>query len=282
MKTPRFHSAAIVRAAQGALVFVGLLVARAAMCAPILPDFGAATFDPNQSVDASYFPMTATGTLVYAATEDGQPIDAKFEHTNQGLGPILDGVQTYIQRDRDFEDGLLVEDTRDYFAQDTDGNVWYFGEDSTVYSYDSQGNVTATETTGWHAGENGASPGFIMPVDQTLDFNYYQEFAQNDDAVDQAMTYALLDSLTVDGVTYENVLRVLETTDLEHGDREFKYYAPGVGLIFVEEGLDENLRNPETVYSLQVSAVPEPATFGALMVGLTVLGALRRRRWAAR
>jgi hypothetical protein len=255
-----------------------LLLADVASGTPVLPDLNSAMFDPNQAIDSAYFPVPTGSHLVYTATENGEPIDARFEHTNQGLGPIIHGVQTYAQRDQDFEDGLLIEDTLDYFAQDTDGNVWYFGEDSTVYTYDDEGNVVDTETSGWRAGVNDALPGFIMPIDQTIGFNYYQEFAQQDEALDNATTQALLDSLTVDGVTYENVLQVLEANELEPGDLEFKYYAPGVGLILVEEGLDENLSNPETVYSLQVSAVPEPATLGTLLFGLVTLGAMRRRR----
>jgi hypothetical protein len=210
---------------------------------------------------------------------DGEPIDTYFEHTNQGLGPVLLGVQTFVQRDREFEDGLLVEDTFDYFAQDTDGNVWYFGEDSTAYEYDDEGNLIDTDTSGsWHAGVNDALPGFIMPVDLETGFNYYQEFAPDDEALDQATTYALLASLTTDSGTYENVLQVLETTELEPDEFEFKYYAPGIGLILVEEGLDENLENPETVFTLQPRAAPEPTTLGTLFLGFAMLGAIRLRR----
>jgi len=268
-----------IRTAAAALAAAGLLAAGLAMSAPVLPDFDSATFDPNQP-DATYFPMTEASTLTYTASQDGQPIDSYFEHTNQGAGPIINGVQTFVQRDREFEDGLLIEDTLDYFAQDTNGNVWYFGEDSTAYTYDDDGNLIDTDRSGsWRAGVNEALPGFIMPVDLTLDFNYYQEFAPNDEAVDQATTYALLDSLTVNGVTYEDVLQVLETTELEPDEFEFKFYAPGVGLIMVEEDLDENLSNPETVFALEPPvAAPEPATLGILMLGVVTLGAPRRRK----
>jgi len=256
-----------------------LLIASVAAGAPVLPDFDSATFDPNQPIDNPYFPMTGSSTLRYTGSEDGEPIDTYFEHTNQGLGPVLLGVQTFVQRDREFEDGLLVEDTFDYFAQDTDGNVWYFGEDSTAYEYDDEGNLIDTDTSGsWHAGVNDALPGFIMPVDLETGFNYYQEFAPDDEAVDQGTTYALLASLTTDSGTYENVLQVLETTELEPDEFEFKYYAPGVGLILVEEDLDENLENPGTVFTLQPQAAPEPTTLGTLLLGFAMLGAVRLRR----
>jgi hypothetical protein len=260
------------------LGLIVILIADVAAAAPVLPDFDAATFDPNQPIDNPYFPMPG-GTLVYTGSEDDEPIDARFEFTNAGLGPLVLGVQTFSLHDQEYEDGLLIEDTLDFFAQDTDGNVWYFGEDSTAFEYDDEGNLIDTDTSGsWLAGENDALPGFIMPVDLEPGFNYYQEFAEEDAALDQATTYALLDELTVNGVTYEDVLQVLETTELEPDEFEFKYYAPGIGLIFVEEDLDENLENPETTFGLQPTAVPEPASIGMLALGLMLLGALRMRR----
>jgi hypothetical protein len=97
----------------------------------------------------------------------------------------------------------------------------------------------------------------------------------------------------VRGVTYRNVRQVLETNPLEPGSREFKYYAPGVGLIRIEEGLDRNLGNPELVFNLVPGArrgaaaaaaappvtapVPLPAPLGLLLVGLAALAGVRRR-----
>src|SRR5262245_43703144 len=111
------------------LGLIVLLVADIALGDTVLPDFDAATFDSSQPIDNPYFPMPEGATLVYTGSEDGEPIDARFEHANEGLGPVIFGVQTFVQHDREYEDGLLIEDTFDYFAQDTDGNVWYFGED---------------------------------------------------------------------------------------------------------------------------------------------------------
>ena len=99
----------------------------------VLPVFDPSQFDPGQQIDNLYFPMTDTRTYVYTGRDADGPVDERFEHTNTGPGPVIAGVQTSIQQDLEFEDGLLVEKTFDYFALDTLGNVWYLGEDVTTY-----------------------------------------------------------------------------------------------------------------------------------------------------
>ena len=248
----------------------------------ILPDFSTAQFDPAQPINNPYFPMTDSRTYVYSGSDEDGPVDERFEHTNTGLGPVIAGVQTSIQQDLEFEDGLLVEKTFDYFAQDTLGNVWYLGEDVTKFEYDEDGNLIGTTTEGaWRAGVNGADPGFIMPADLVIGFNYFQEHAELDDAMDQGTIFAFIDELVLDIGTFQNVLQILETTELEPDAREFKYYAPGVGLILVEEDLDEDFENPELTFALtQIRSVPEPGTAGLMLLGLFVGASaplLRRR-----
>jgi hypothetical protein len=235
----------------------------------VLPVFDPSQFDPAQPIDNLYFPMTDPRTYVYSGRDADGPVDERFEHTNIGPGPVIAGVQTFIQQDLEFEDGLLVEKTFDFFAQDTLGNVWYLGEDVTTFEYDEHGNLIDTNTEGaWRAGENGAEPGFIMPAELTEGFNYFQEHASADEALDQGTIFvAFIDEFG----TFENVLQILETTDLEPDEREFKYYAPGVGLILVEENLDEEFANPELVFELtDIRSVPAPGTAGLLLLGLLV------------
>ena len=51
----------------------------------------------------------------------------------------------------------LVEDTFDWYSQDTDGNVWFLGEFSTAFEYDDDGNLIGTNHDGsWETGVNGA------------------------------------------------------------------------------------------------------------------------------
>ena len=113
-----------------------------------------------------------------------------------------------------------------------------------------------------------------------LGFKYYQEFAPEDEALDKGETFAILDELRVGSTTYRDVLQVLETTDVEPDSREFKYYAPAVGLIRVEEGLDANLANPELTFN-RVEAAPIPLPPGLFLIGTGLVGLLalgRRQR----
>jgi hypothetical protein len=230
-----------------AFTALGLAIAQPAAAETVLPTCNAANFTGNPVVNNSYFPVVEGQVRTYV----GAPADEQFIFTGLGAGPTILGIKTFTLRDRAFEGGLLVEDTFDYYAQDKSGNVWYFGEDVTNYIYDRDGNLTGTNSSSsWRAGVNGALPGYIMPVDQTIGFNYYQEHAPADDALDEGPNFAFLPSFTAGGVTYSNVLQVLETSDLDPKARGFKYYAPGVGLIYEAEGLRPNLKNPRQTFEL--------------------------------
>jgi len=250
------------------------------LAAPILPDFSAATFVPREAVDNPYFPMLGSRVRVFHGQkeEDGELIAEHFELANRGAGPTILGVQTQIQRDLAFEDGLLQERTFDYFAQDTQGNVWYFGEDVTNFHYDEEGNLIGTDSTSaWRAGVNGALPGLIMPTNPMVGFNYYQEFARIDGALDQGRIVSVSQQVSVPAGNFGNLIQVLETTELDPEAKEFKYYAPGVGLVLVEEGLDENFENPDFAVAL-VRLVPEPPAISLAILALGAVLALGNRR----
>src|SRR6188768_61140 len=98
-----------------------------------VPDFDANDFSDSASIDHPYFPLSVGHTLVYfGETEDG---------TETTVVEVLDqtravfGVTTRVVLDRVFADGLLMENTYDWFAQDDSGNVWYMGEETESYDH---------------------------------------------------------------------------------------------------------------------------------------------------
>jgi hypothetical protein len=122
--------------------------------------------------------------------------------------------------------GELTEDTYDWYAQDKEGNVWYFGEDSTEYK-----NGKAVSTAGsWESGVGGALPGIVMPANPVPGPPYRQEYYVGE-AEDWAQVDRLGMSITVPYGSFTGVLRTLEWTPLEPGFYEYKYYAPGVGIV---------------------------------------------------
>jgi hypothetical protein len=146
---------------------------------------------------------------------------------------VVDGIETRVVEERESKGDALVEVSRNYFAISKRTNsVFYFGEDVDIYK---NGKVT-THEGGWLAGVNGARFGLAMPGQPLVGGRYYQEIAPGV-ALDRAQIVSMTGTLKTPAGTFTNVLRVEETTPLERGAREYKLYAPGVGLL-----QDESLR----------------------------------------
>jgi hypothetical protein len=190
---------------------------------------GGAPYDPaidpanfTDEIDNPYFPLVPGTTFVYEGpTADGLEHE-EFAVTHE-TRKIL-GVTCVDVHDQVFIDGELTEDTHDYFAQDQDGNVWYFGENSAEVE---DGLVVSLEGS-WLAGVDGAKPGIVMEaVNRVGDF-YRQEFALAN-AEDLAEVVALHETVTVPYGTFHDCLETRETTPLDVEDVSFKFYCPGVG-----------------------------------------------------
>lgn len=272
----------LARSAAASLTLATLAATLSA--APVLPDFSAAEFDPEEAIDNTYFPAQPGTVYRYSADVEDDEGGSEFLEIEEFVTferETVAGVSAHVVRAREWIYGLLVEDTFDWYAQDTAGNVWYLGEDSTAFEYDDEDNLIGTSKEGsWRAGENGAQAGFIMPADPTVGFNYYQEFAPADGAVDQATVLATDETLTTPLGDFTNVLRTRETSELEPDLFEHKLYAPGIGLVLILEDFDE-LGQAQTVIPLRsVSVIPLPSAGGiGALLGLVLL--TRRQRGAA-
>ncbi len=175
-------------------------------------------------IDNAYLAFTPGKVFTYEGeTEDG--LEQIVVEVTKQTKTIL-GVVTTVVHDQAFLNGELIEDTFDWFAQDIDGNVWYFGEDSKEIQ---DGQVVSTAGS-WEAGVNGAQPGIIMLANPTVGTKYQQELAEGV-AEDMAKVVSLSEEAEVPYGTYEECLQTVEWTPLEPGAREFKFYAPGVGQV---------------------------------------------------
>jgi hypothetical protein len=179
--------------------------------------------DPEEftiEVDNPYLPLVPGRTLTY---QDGNErvVVAVTDSTRTVMG-----VEVRVVRDREYDGDRLIEDTEDWFAQDNDGNVWYFGE-ATAECRD--GTIT-TRAGEWQAGVDGAQPGIVMLAAPRVGDYYRQEFYRGR-AEDMARVRELGATITHDGITYRDVLVTEDFTPLEPGQIEHKMYAPDVGLI---------------------------------------------------
>lgn len=186
----------------------------------------ATAFNPAdfvQIIDNPFFSLQP-GTTFFFENEDGSAGN-EFVVTRQ-TKQIL-GVTCIVVRDTAFEDGEVVEKTADYFAQDKDGNVWYFGEDTKELV---DGEVVSTEGT-WRAGVDGALPGIIMKASPQVGDEYAQETAPGV-AEDRAEVLSLTEMVNVPYANVDQVLQTFDFTPLDPTALEHKFYGPGgVGLL---------------------------------------------------
>ena len=137
------------------------------------------------------------------------------------------GVTTTVVYSEEYLDGELMEYTEDWFAEDQDGNVWYFGEYS--LSWDDE-EEEWTDDGSWEAGVDGAEPGILMYAHPKMGMKYQQEYYEGE-AEDMAMVINLDKTVQVGDVVYEGCLETMDWTPLEPGEREHKFYHPGTGLV---------------------------------------------------
>jgi hypothetical protein len=180
-------------------------------------------------VDNQYFPLEPGTTYTYRGTRDGQPTRTVVTVTDKTI--VIQGVTCTVVHDDLFVAGRLAETTDDYYAQDRQDNVRYFGEDTK--ELDARGNVVSTEGT-WRAGVQGAQSGIIMLGHPRVGQSYREEFFKGH-AEDRAQVLSLSASVTVPFGTFHDVLQTKNTTPLHPDVVENKYYGKDVGLVHEQD-----------------------------------------------
>jgi hypothetical protein len=189
--------------------------------APTCPSFSSSNFHRSTRINNRYFPLIPGDLYTYNGNLKRQPVmDTVYVTHNT---PTVDGVRTVEVRDRVYESGTLAEDTLDWYGQDDQGNVWYFGEFTTQLP-------EGTHTGSWTAGVDGAQPGYIMEAAPRVGDTYCQENAPGI-AEDAAQVLSLTASRSVPYGTFSG--NVLQTKDysLIEPHSEHKFYARGVGML---------------------------------------------------
>ena len=170
----------------------------------------------------SHWPMEPGSKWVYR--EDGQHIEV----TVPGRTKEILGIRATVVHDVVTEDGEVVEDTYDWYAQDKDGNLWYLGEATKEYE---NGKVKTTEGS-WEAGVDGAEAGILLPADPRVGMTYRQEYYKGQ-AEDRGEILSLDEWVEVPFGRFRDVLMTKDYTPLEPDVLEHKFYAKGVGPVLV-------------------------------------------------
>lgn len=178
-------------------------------------------------IDHPYLPKRPGTVWTYEATSDDGEIETITVEVLDEYRIVM-GVETIVVRDTVYGgDGELVEDTFDWFAQDADGNVWYFGEDTTSYD-----EGVASDAGAWEAGVDGALPGIVMPaVPAVSETGYRQEYLAGE-AEDMGQIIAVDGSVGVPAGDYDDVIVTRDWTPLEPDVVEEKTYARDVGFVY--------------------------------------------------
>lgn len=176
--------------------------------------------------------LLTTGRNQYFIMEPGFQLvldgdDTKLHITVLDETKIVDGKVTRVVEEREWKDGKLYEVARNYFAMcEGTNDVFYFGEDVDFYE---NGKVVKHDGS-WLAGKDGNKAGLIMPGTPKVGQKYYQEIAPGV-AMDRAEIISLDETCETPAGTFSKCLKVKEGTALNILETEYKYYAPGIGLI---------------------------------------------------
>lgn len=222
--------------------------------APYDPSFESEDFETSLSfltMPNPYFPMQVGYTWTYGGDEDIM-IEVLPE------SKLIDDVTCFVVRDVVSVDGLLVEDTDDWFAvAKADGSIWYCGEEVKDFEYfegDMPGLPELVAIDGsFKVERDGDRAGIFFPGIANVGDVYRQEFSLGNaedmgEVVSTTYSYgqdAALDELVpevlANALCNNDCVVVAETSPLEPEVFERKYFAPGIGFFLGTSPPDEEV-----------------------------------------
>ena len=184
-----------------------------------------AKLDPSNfttEIDNPYWPMRPGSHWVYRELEDGEA--QRVDVTVTDRTKVLGGITARVVHDQVTRKGQVIEDTFDWYAQDSDGNLWYLGENTKEYE---NGKLKSTEGS-WAYGVDGAQPGVVVPADPKQGMRYREEYYAGH-AEDAAEVLNVGSQVQVPYGRYQDAMVTRNYSSLEPTVEEMKLYAKGVG-----------------------------------------------------
>lgn len=208
------------------LVLYGFAVAVVSSNAAIAAEAYAPAIKPSEftkEVTNPYFNMPVGQKLNYREDTDEGRETTEIWITGETRNIV--GVETTVYFDRVYLDGQLIEETKDYVAQNrVTGDVWYFGE--TVDNYE---NGKFKDHHGsWIAGENGAHPGIWLKANPRVGDEYRQEYLKGE-AEDMVKVLAIGQTVSTAAGNYKDCIKTYDWTPLDVDSKEHKFYCREVG-----------------------------------------------------
>lgn len=213
----------------------------------------------SPDVTNPWFPLRAGTRWVYREVDQEGAVLRVVVTATSVTRRIANGVRARVVRDTVTLDGSVIEDTLDWYAQDTDGTVWYLGEDTAEFE---DGALTSREGS-FEAGVDGALAGVIMPAEPVVGAAYRQEYYEGV-AEDNGEVLSLSESASVPAGEYDDLLQTADTNALEPDVLEHKYYARGVGLVLT---VDVGTHGREELLSVATVSPAEARRAGRAALG---------------
>ena len=177
------------------------------------------------TIDNPYFPLPVGRRWVYRGVKDGRSQVDRVTVTNR-TRVVAEGITARVVTDVATHGRSLLEKTSDWYAQDSQGNVWYLGEETAAYGPNGEVDTSGS----WEAGIDDAEPGIVMEANPQVPDAYRQEFLAGQ-AEDTAWVVDRGRDVTVPYGNLHDALTTLEATRVEPGAYDQKVYAPGLGIV---------------------------------------------------
>jgi hypothetical protein len=180
--------------------------------------------DFSARIDNPRWPMTAGSRWGYRVTDmETGAVNHDVIKATHRTKLIADGITARVVTDVVTDHGAPVEVTRDWYAEDFCGTVWYFGEHTIAYRHGQP-----HDDGSWEAGRHGNMPGIALPAEPQIGLTYREEYARGV-AEDQSRVLDLNEQVQVGAGHFTDVLMTEDFSPIEPDVSELKFYAYGSG-----------------------------------------------------
>ena len=184
--------------------------------------------DFSTTITNPYMPLRPGSTWVYRATDTNGVKEKVVVRVTNTTKKIANGITARVVVDTVTIGGKPREITKDWFAQDRSGNVWYLGEFVSNYE---NGKVIDHDGS-FEAGVDGAQAGIAMPANPKAGMAYRQEYFKGIAEDRAAVVTVGREQVEVPfGYFNSRLLMTRDLVPLEPKVQELKFYARGIGML---------------------------------------------------